>query len=287
MFKDVGIIQIKNFIKKNIQDDLNEEIDDLLNRYSINGVTRASTWINNNLCDINDPIVNINSVNLLEIIFKTHQEIIKISPDNYTLSSIRLMIERNNSHPISWHTDNNKGIIRAIIYLKGGEINNGNLGFIKGSHNYKHAKDLTKINPYELNLEDKIITMDTQVGDLILFDLNGFHKKNSSNKERRVIFMEFHDGKSSKKKGKVILDNSKFTNDIRKNLDFLFLNDNINHKDFQDILYSTHLPPNTPFKVFYYYFKSFCKLIEIKIRNKINSSVNRLKKIRNKTINNQ
>tara|TARA_B110001452_G_scaffold267578_1_gene278193 strand:- start:4039 stop:4884 length:846 start_codon:yes stop_codon:yes gene_type:complete len=278
MFKDVGISHIRNFINKNIQEDLNEEIDDLLNRYSINGVTRASTWINNNLCDINDPIVNINSVNLLEIIYKTHQEIIKISPDNYTLSSIRLMIERNNSHPITWHTDNKPGLIRAIIYLKGGENKNGNLDYIEGSHNFKHIKDLHKINPYELGLENKIITMDTQVGDLILFDINGFHKKNTTNKERRVIFMEFHDGKSSKKMGKVILDNSKFTNDIRKNLDFLFSNNDIDHKNFQDVVYSTHLPPNTPLRVFYYYFKSFCKLIEIKIKNKINIFAKRLKK---------
>jgi hypothetical protein len=278
MFKDVGIIKIKNFINKNIQEDLNEEIDDLLNRYLINGITRTSTWINNNLCEINDPIVNINNVNLLEIIFKTHQEIIKISPDSYTLSSIRLMMEKKNSHPITWHTDQRPGIIRAIIYLKGGEINNGNLSFIKGSHNYKHAKDLYIINPLELSLEDKIITMDTQEGDLILFDINGFNKKNTTRNERRVIFMEFHDGKSSKEKEKVILDNSKFTKDIRKNLDFLFFNDNINHKDYKDIVNQTHLPPNTPLKIFYYYFKSFCKLIEIRIRNKIKSAANRLKK---------
>ena len=129
-----------------------------------------------------------------------------------------------------------------------------------------------------MSLEDKIITMDTQEGDLILFDINGFHKKNTTRNERRVIFMEFHDGKSSKEKEKVILDNSKFTKDIRKNLDFLFFNDNINHKDYKDIVNQTHLPPNTPLKIFYYYFKSFCKLIEIRIRNKIKSAANRLKK---------
>ena len=269
MFKDTGISHIKNFINKSIKDSLNEEISELSNKYSINGVTRASTWINYNLCDINDPIVNINSINLLEIISDVYQELIKISSDKYTLSSIRVMIERNNSHPISWHTDNKPGIIRAIIYLKGGENNNGNLSFIKGSHNLTHLKDTHKINPYELGLEEKIITMDTQEGDLIFFDINGFHTKNPTRKERRVIFMEFHDGKSDVKMGKVILDNSKFIKNIRNNLDFLFSNNNINHNDYQNVTYSRNLPSNTPFKVFYYYFKSFCKLIIIKIMSKI------------------
>ena len=269
MFKDTGISHIKDFINENIKDSLNEEISELSNKYSINGVTRASTWINYNLCDINDPIVNINSVNLLEIISKVHQELTKISSENYTLSSIRVMIEKNNSHPITWHTDNKLGIIRAIIYLKGGENNNGNLSFIKGSHNYKHSKDTHKINPYELGLEDKIISMDTQEDDLIFFDINGFHIKNPTRKERRVIFMEFHNGKSDVKMGKVILDSSKFIKDIRKNLDFLFSNRNISHNDYQNVTYSRNIPSETPFKVFYYYFKSFCKLIISRIKNKV------------------
>jgi hypothetical protein len=269
MFKDDGISHIKNFIDKNVKEHLNKEISDLSNKYSINGVTRASTWINDNLCDINDPIVNINSINLLEIISKAYQELIKISSNNYILSSIRIMIERKNSHPITWHTDNKKGVIRAIIYLKGGENNDGNLNFIKGSHNYTHVNDAHKINPYELGLESKITSMDTKEGDLIIFDINGFHMKNPTNKERRVIIMEFHDGKSDKKIGKVILDNSKFTKNIRKNLDFLFQDNNIDHKDYKDIVYSKNLPPHTPLRVFYYYFKSFCKLIIIRIKNKI------------------
>ena len=60
MFKDVGINHIKNFINNKTKDILNEEIDEISNNYLINGVTRASTWINNNLCEINYPIVNIN-----------------------------------------------------------------------------------------------------------------------------------------------------------------------------------------------------------------------------------
>ena len=111
--------------------------------------------------------------------------------------------------------------------------------------------------------------MDTQESDLIFFDINGFHQKNPIVSERRVILVEFHDGKSNIKIGKVILDNSKFQKNTIKNLDFLFSNNNINFKDYRGIVYSDNLPLNTPFKVFYYYFKSFLKLIYIKIKSKI------------------
>ena len=52
--------------------------------------------------------------------------------------------------------------------------------------------------------------------------------------------------------------------------DDLFSNNDIDHKNYQDVIYSTHLPPNTPLRIFYYYFKSFCKLLELKIKIKIN-----------------
>jgi len=275
MFKDTGISHTKNFISDDIKDSLNEEIDELSKNYLINGLTRASTWINHNLCYINDPIVNFNSVNLLEIIFKAHQELVKVNLNNYTLSFIRVFIEKKNSAPnAKIHTDNKPGIIRVLIYLKGGDKDNGNLNYIKGTHNSVYKQTIHKngsafVNPDELDLEDKITSMDTKEGDLILFDINGLHSKNPVKKERRVIYLEFHDGKSDNKMGKVILDNSKFTKNIMKNLDFLLSNNNTSHKDYENIKYQHHLPPQTPLRIFNYYFKIFCKLIVNRIKGKI------------------
>ena len=49
---------------------LEKEIDEISKSYLINGVTRASIWINKNLCEINSPIINIKNTNLLEIALK-------------------------------------------------------------------------------------------------------------------------------------------------------------------------------------------------------------------------
>lgn len=267
MFKDVGIDHIKSFINSKTKDILNEEIDEISNNYLINGVTRASTWINNNLCEINYPIVNINKVNLLEIASDVHRELTKSSSNNYILSNVRIMIEKKNSHPIQWHTDQTPGVIRAIIYLKGGDKNNGHLSYIEGSHNSLHEENLHKINPYEAGLEEKIITFDTQEGDLIFFDINGFHKKKTVENERRILFFEFHDGKSNKPMSQIIFDNSKITKNLKNNLDFLLSDNDKNLKS--PALYSNALPLQTPLRIFSYYFKIFIKLFITRIKNKI------------------
>ena len=267
MFKELGINHIKNFINNETKDILNEEIDEISNNYLINGVTRASTWVNNNLCEINYPIVNINKVNLLEIASNVHQELIKSTSNNYILSDLRIMIERKNSHPIQWHTDQTPGIIRAIIYLKGGDKNNGHLSYIKGSHNSLHEKNLHKIDPYEKGLEKEIISYDTHECDLIFFDINGFHKKNIVENERRVLFFEFHDGKSNRPMTQIIFDNSKITKNLKNNLNFLLSDNDKNIKS--PAINSRELPKHTPLKVFYYYFKSFSKLFTARIKNKI------------------
>ena len=271
MFKDVGIDHIKSFINSKTKDILNEEIDEISNNYLINGVTRASTWINNNLCEINYPIVNINKVNLLEIASDVHRELIKSTSNNYILSNVRIMIEKKNSHPVPWHTDQTPGVIRAIIYLKGGDKNNGHLSYIEGSHNSSHEKNLHKINPYEVGLEEKIITFDTQEGDLIFFDINGFHKKKTVENERRILFFEFHDGKSNKPMSQIIFDNSKITKNLKNNLDFLLSDNDKNLKS--PALYSNALPLQTPLRIFSYYFKIFIKLFITRIKNKIKKNL--------------
>ena len=87
MFKDIGINHVKKFLSHETKKILNDEIDEISKNYLINGVTRASTWINNNLCEISNPIVNIHGVNLLEIAFEVHNELIKATSYNYKLSA--------------------------------------------------------------------------------------------------------------------------------------------------------------------------------------------------------
>ena len=266
MIEKNWIEHFKNFLNINKIEKLNSEIDEISKSYLINGVTRASTWVNKNLCEVNTPIINIKKINLLEIAFKIYKELIKKTSKKFTLSGVRVIEERKNSHPINWHTDKTKGIIRAIVYLKGGDQNNGNLSYVKESHLKVYGPEAHKIDPIKEGLINKIVSLDTKVGDLIYFDINGIHKKNTVAKERRVLFFEFHDGQSEKPFGQVIFDNNKVTKEIKDDINFLFPDKNENIKSSS--IYSETLPDETPLKVFYYYFKNFNKIFLRKFKKK-------------------
>ena len=267
MIKENGIEHIKNFLSDHQIQNLNNEIDEISKSYLINGVTRASTWVNKNLCEINSPIINIKNINILEIAYKIHKELKDKLSKKYTLSMARVIIEKNNSHPLNWHTDNTKGVIRAIVYLKGGEEDNGNLSYVKESHLKAYDPGAHRIDPTKEGLQKKIISLKTEVGDLIYFDINGIHKKNIVVRERRILFFEFHDEHSEKPIGQVVFDNNKITNEIRNDLNFLFPDKNKVAMSFSK--YSEQLPEATPFKVFYYYFKNFNKIFFSRFKKKI------------------
>lgn len=262
-----GIVHIKNFLNKQEVINLNNEIDEIYNSFSINGVSRNSIWINRNLCEINSPIVNIRKTNLLEIALKIIQKTFPKSLNEMKLSRVRIIIEKNNSHPLTWHTDQAKGIKRALIYLKGGNLNDGNLEYIKSSHLVQYNSGIHKIDVKKENFTNKILSFDTKEGDMIIFDINGIHKKNPVYKERRVLFFEFHNGISDKKINKVIFDNTKITSLIKNNIDFLFPK-NVNLID-NSPLYEEKIPEDTPIKVFIFYFKTFYKIFINKIKKKL------------------
>ena len=94
MFENDGIKQVKNFLSEESINNINSEIEEISNKYLINGVTRASTWINKNLYDISNPIVNINKENLLEIALDINKIISKETSKKYLLSAVRIIVEK-------------------------------------------------------------------------------------------------------------------------------------------------------------------------------------------------
>ena len=268
LFLKEGIIHFKNFLNETLLNKINSEIDEISNQYLINGNNRASIWINKNEFEIVNPIINIGSINLLNIAFQVFKKIKENLQEEYTLTTLRIIDEKKNIHPIDWHTDNSPDVLRGIIYLKGGDNNNGNLSFVKGSHNIKHEKNLYFLNVSKFNKENEILSYSTKPGDLILFDINGFHKKNKVSTERRVLFLEFQKQMSDKKKVKIIFDNSKITPEMLHFSNFLFYKkDGI---EFENPKYYNNLIVHTPLKIFTYYFKTFFQLQAKKIINKIN-----------------
>lgn len=270
MLQEKGIVHLNKFLSDEKLVRLKDEINRISKEFIINGNSKGSIWINNNQFEVSNPIVNIESVNLLDIAFEIYKKLKEITSTSYTLTCLRIMGERKNVYPVNWHTDSAKNNIRGLLYLSGGEKNNGNLSYVEGSHKIDHKKDEThNIDLSKLNLETKIYTCDSKPGDLVLIDINGFHKKNIVQNERKIIFFEFqHQEDTQKTKTKIIFDNSKITEEMLKEPNFLFYKSD--QAKLIEPVYYDYLIPHTPLKVFRYYFFSFFKIQLKKIFNKFN-----------------
>jgi len=250
MFLDNGIYHRKNFLKDYDRKNLVEEINLISNSYLFNGITKGVTWINKNLFELSNPIVNILSVNLLEIAIDVYQIVKKETQSEYKLTMCRIICEKLNSNPLDWHTDQRKGTIRCLIYIEGGDEKNGSLGYLKGTHkenNFTH-----KINPKRNGLEHKIFFPPSSTGDLIFFDINGYHKKNTVSFERKIIMLEFQKNQSMYEKEKLVICNSKMTKKVLNNID-LFCHDDT--QKLENPVFSNSIPPYTPFKVLLNYMR--------------------------------
>jgi len=269
MIQENGIIHIQNFLSDDQIQKLNIEIDKISEQFLINGNSRASVWLNHNQFDILNPIVNIQSINLLDIAFKIYKKLKETTSTSYTLTTLRIVDEKKNIHPIDWHTDIAQNHIRGLLYLIGGDENNGNLSYILKSHKDKHEGSTHNIDIKKLNLESKVYKCSSKPGDLILLDINGIHKKNIVNQHRRILYFEFQDQNSKKRpKTKIIFDNSKITKQMIHDSNFLFYDSN--ETKLIDPIHHYNLILYTPLKIYKYYLTSFFKLQIKKILKKFN-----------------
>jgi hypothetical protein len=269
MIHNNGIAHFENFLPDSQREKLNIEIDKISKEILINGNSKASVWINHNQFEVINPIVNIDSINTLDIAFNIFKKLKEITSISYTLTSLRIFDEKKNIYPVNWHTDSAQNHIRGLLYLHGGDEDNGNLSYILESHKERHDGETHNIDINKLNLQSKVYKCESKPGDLILLDINGYHKKNTVKNHRRIIFFEFQEQKSSvKSKTKIIFDNSKIKKEMLQEPDFLFYNSD--KVKLINPVYYDHLILHTPLKVFKYYLVSFIKLQIKKVLRKFN-----------------
>jgi hypothetical protein len=255
-FKRDGILKINNFLEQNIISSINNEVDKISDKIILNGNLKGAVHFNKNYLEVINPVCNIDSINLLELAvdvfleFKKNQD----SSDELKLTKLRLLIEKKNSFPLDWHTDSNNSI-RAILYLRGGDINNGSLGYIKGTHKINNFN--TKKLNYDIlkDYKNSIENFNSKAGDLIIFDINGFHKKNYVLNERRIIIFEFQKIDSSLPKSRIFFDNKALTEKVINYISLFITKPNNN--DLTLPMFSEDIPVDTPLKVFVYSLKIF------------------------------
>lgn len=221
-----GIKIIKNFLKKEITDKINDEIDKYLETPVCNSNIRGFSILSPYVKEISLPIVSINSSNLMELacLVLDQFKIVKKIED-YILTNIQIFSEKKNKTPLFWHTDQRKGMLRAQIYLRGGKKDSGGFQYMEGTNNFNHQVT-HKLSKKEIDeMKDLIVDCSGEEGDLILFDSFGFHAKHPCVQERRTIMFEFQNKNSKFVKSHLLIDNQKLSPTVINNLKFFMPGD--------------------------------------------------------------
>jgi hypothetical protein len=236
MFKEDGIEKIENFLSEGTLKNLNNELDLTFSKYSINGglscTEKFGGW-ERKLSECTVPGL-LCSINIFEIVvdvakqFRKHCE--HFASEDYVLTQLNIFSEKGNPNPLYWHTDNRHGMLRAIIYLKGGEDNSGQFLYMKGSHNRDYHVD-HKLSPEKiLQLKYSVLEAAAPTGSLLIFDSVGFHAKKKCLKERRVIFLEFQPRNNQSSKERILLSSNHLTEKVISNIN-LFANTDFRLED--------------------------------------------------------
>jgi hypothetical protein len=264
-----GVNIYKAFLSDRTLSDINLELDELFQKSIFNHRHIGSIWHTNFYKQLSHP-TKLNSINLLEIAIDIFNEAVPLSlKESYILTNVEIFSETN-TDILHWHTDGRRGMIRAQIYLRGGDSTAGGFLYASGTHmtNHKVSHKLTKLQLDHLS--DRILNCSGEPGDLVTFDPFGFHSRLPCNNERRTIMFEFQDSGSAYSKCSIPLVNTKITKKVLKNINIFLPKENAdlstykNHglDAYRDIKY---IPFSFLSKLYYLFFRNLLKQISIKL----------------------
>ena len=192
-FSDNGVQIVKYFLKQDLISRINLELNTIFVKPLINSF-QGSIWsgssykLGHQLKTITFPS-RLKSINLLELAVEISNFI--PNKNEYHLTDLQIYSEKKNKKKLEMHTDKRRGMIRAQVYLKGGEDNSGAFQYFLNSHKFNHSVD-HHLNNFEIDaLNQQRFSCSGIPGDLIIFDTWGFHGKTKCEHERRSIFFEF------------------------------------------------------------------------------------------------
>jgi len=112
----------------------------------------------------------------------------------YALAEFEALAEQGDSKPLEYHNDQFEGndAFIVLIYLKGGGVESGGAKYIAKSHKKEvNINDHYITNDQLTTLKNDIIDLSGGVGDLVCYNLRGFHSRHPTKLERislRLIF---------------------------------------------------------------------------------------------------
>ena len=220
-----GVTLIPNFLSKEKLQLINAELDNLFETPSFNGSLGCKIMFKKNskkyLKKILIPELTVRSINLLELAVDINNFLLdhlKEKNNNNCLSALEI-IEEINPVPLFWHTDNREGMLRAFIYLEGGNEESGAFEYMIGTHKREYFVE-HKLTDSQINkLSKTIITAKGGPGDLVIANTVGFHANKPRLKKRRIIRFEFHPKSADYQRSPICLTSFSLSNKIKMNLD--------------------------------------------------------------------
>ena len=224
IYANDGISFVHEFLQSEEVKILNNELDYLFSKKSING-SLGSIILNKQTSHIMMPAISIRSLNLLELALTVKKEFEKSSSifNSYVNTQIEVIQESGNPKAMGWHTDNRPGMVRAMLYINVDSKKSGMFRYMKTTHvrdfhvdHYLNKKQVETFTP-------DIVTCDVPTGTLILFDPFGFHGREKCPGKRRVIMFEFQPQDTEYTKSSVAFSSRNLTKNVLNNLS-VFIN---------------------------------------------------------------
>ena len=240
--RDDGISITTKFLSDESSNLINQELDVLYSpsHLSLNGYL-GHVFNNNTAKTIALPTASVRSINLLELAIDIAEQIQKEDPidEHRVLTALEIWQEKNQPVPLFWHTDNREGMIRAFIYLEGGEENSGAFKYMKGTHKRRDeimgscaedCKDHSEFYHNKLtdeqitNEKHNIIIANNGPGAMAIAYTEGFHGNLPRINRRRILMYEFQPySKFDYPRSDIYLPSSLLSEKVRDNIN-LFVN---------------------------------------------------------------
>lgn len=190
-----GIVVIPDFLSRDRLKEINEELDVLLSKISLNGGRFATALFGGMDHKLVTDVGQMKSIN----VFETTIDIARIAEQrdptfhlkDFFFGQFEIYSDSNSETPLFWHSDQNRRKFRASIYLKGGGRDSGMFQYMLGTHRLD-LNNVHKTPPEDMEkYRDQIFECDAPEGALVIFDSYGHHARYGCKSERRIAMAQF------------------------------------------------------------------------------------------------
>ena len=223
-FTKTGLYIKDCFIKKDLLEKINTELDYYFQEYSMNGSIRCQRYSSDT--KIFDNVQFMESVNFYELALDLVEIWKGLCPnfeeDEYVLSRASFKDEID-GEPILWHTDIAPELYRNIIYFDGGLKDSGQFRFMLGTHKTDHDIEFAMTKDDYEKFKELVFDCEAPIGSAIFFDSKGFHSNYPRVKNRRILILTWEKRKIINAASRLMLASSNLSDRVIKNIHYFSL----------------------------------------------------------------